>query len=212
MSLVWFKGPDRGNETNTEYDEIVRALIKEKTGLEMTPAAEETNESLREINVRFPDMEAAQTLTTKVFGSSTSIYFVDVENHFFACINPDSYRAYLTAYHPYIDDWLRVMIYELQDGTLASAYCTSSNANSKNYEDFNIGHYFYLDDQTCDTLLIVPAFFHNNYKSRTTVCNIKNMYINYTRRFMPGQKIIDNSGNVFVTLGEYLLYYNGKNK
>ena len=209
MSLVWFKGPDRGDETAYEYDESVRALIKEKTGLEMTA---ETGDNLREVNVRFPDMEAAQTLTTKVFGSSTSIYFVDVENHFFACINPDSYRSYLTAYHPYIDDWIRAMIYELQDGTLTSAYANSVNASASNYDDFNIGRGFCLDDPICDTLLIVPAFFHNYYKSRTTVCNIKNMYINYTRRFIPGQKIIDDSGNVFVTLGEYLLYYNGKNK
>ena len=208
MSLVWFKGPDRGNETDTEYDKIVRALIKEKIGLEMTPAAEETNERLREINVRFPDMEAAQTLKIKVFSSHTSIYFVDVENHFFACINPNAYESYITSYHPYIDSWLQAMIYELQDGTLASA--TSSNAN--NYDDFNIGRYFSLDDPTCDTLSIVPVFFSNYIGSRKTICHIKNMYINYVRRFKPGQKIIDDSGNVFVTLGEYFLYYNGKNK
>ena len=209
MSLVWFKGPDRGDKAQYEYDESVRALIKEKTGLEMTA---ETGENLREINVRFPDMEAAQTLTTKVFESSTSIYFVDVENHFFACIDPNSYKTYLNSSYPYIDSWMRAMIYELQDGTLASAYGTNVNANTSNYEDFNIGRYFHLDDPTCDTLLIVPAFFHNYHKSRTTICNIKNMYINYARRFIPGQKIIDNSGNVFVTLGDYLLYYNGKNK
>ena len=209
MSLVWFKGPDKGNENQREYDESVRALIKEKTGLEMTA---ETGDNLREVNVRFPDMEAAQTLKTKVFKSYTSIYFVDVENHFFACIDPDSYEAYLNSSYPYIDSWICAMIYELQDGTLASAYGDNDNAHTSNYEDFNIGRYYHLDDQTCDTLLIVPAFFYNYYKSRNTLCNIKNMYINYTRRFMPGQKIIDNSGNVFVTLGEYLLYYNGKNK
>ena len=208
MSLVWFKGPDRGEETDAEYDEIVRALIKEKTGLEMTPAAEETNGSLREINVRFPDMEAAQTLKTRVFSSHTSIYFVDVENHFFACIDPNSYQSYITAYHPYIDTWLKAMIYELQDGTLASA----TRSNASNYEDFNIGEYFHVDDPTCDTLLIVPVFFSNYIGSSNRMCHIKNMYINYVRRFKPGQKIIDNSGNVFVTLGEYFLYYNGKNK
>ena len=208
MSLVWFKGPGRDNETNTEYDEIVRALIKEKTGLEMTLAAEETNESSREINVRFPDMEAAQTVTAKVLSSHTSIYFVDVENHFFACIDPSSYEYYITSYHPYIDTWLQAMIYELEDGTLASA----TRSNVSNYEDFNIGEYFHLDDPTCDTLSIVPVFFSNYIGSRKTVCHIKNMYINYVRRFKPGQKIIDNSGNVFVTLGEYFLYYNGKNK
>lgn len=209
MSLVWFKGPDKGDGTQYEYDESVRALIKEKTGLEMTA---ETGDNLREVNVRFPDMEAAQTLTTKVFDRSTSIYFVDVENHFFACMDPGGYEYYLNASYPYVDEWIRAMIYELQDGTLASAYGTNVNASKYNYEGFNIGRYFNLDDQTCDTLLIVPAFFYNYYKSRNTICNIKNMYINYTRRFMPGQKIIDNSGNVFVTLGEYLLYYNGKNK
>ena len=206
MSLVWFKGPDKGDETQYEYDESVRALIKEKTGLEMT--SEETDESLRKLNVRFPDMEAAQTVNTKVFSSHTSIYFVDVENHFFACISPGSYESYITSYHPYIDTWLQAMIYELEDGTLASA--TRSNAST--YEDFNIGRYFYLDDPTCDTLSIVPVFFSNTIRSRNRICHIKNMYINYTRRFMPGQKIIDDSGNVFVTLGEYLLYYNGKNK
>ena len=209
MSLVWFKGPDKGDETQYEYDEKVRALIKEKTGLEMTA---ETGDNLREVNVRFPDMEVAQTLKTKVFSSYTSIYFVDVENHFFACINPDGYKSYLYSSEKYIDEWIRAMIYELPDGTLASAFYDSVNDYIYYYRVFNIGSSFDLDDPTCDTLSIVPVFFSNYIESGKTICNIKNMYINYVRRFEPGQKIIDNNGNVFVTLGDYFLYYNGKNK
>ena len=67
-----------------------------------------------------------------------------------------------------------------------------------------------MSDETIESLTIVPAFwmcYGDTYGSF-----IKNMYVNYVRKFKPGQKIIDNSGNVFITLGDYLLYYNGKNK
>ena len=37
---------------------------------------------------------------------------------------------------------------------------------------------------------------------------LKNIYINYERRFVAGLKFIDQNGNEFFTLGGYLLYKN----
>ena len=65
------------------------------------------------------------------------------------------------------------------------------------------------NDQSKQTIKILPAFCHCQYKNETTGF-LKNIYINYERSFPTGLKFIDKSGNEFITLGSYLLFYNGK--
>ena len=65
------------------------------------------------------------------------------------------------------------------------------------------------NDQSKQTIKILPAFCNCPYK-KTTTGFLKNIYINYERAFQAGLKFIDKSGNEFITLGSYLLFYNGK--
>ena len=65
------------------------------------------------------------------------------------------------------------------------------------------------NDQSKQTIKILPAFcFCRNINETTGF--LKNIYINYERAFPTGLKFIDKSGNEFITLGSYLLFYNGK--
>lgn len=65
------------------------------------------------------------------------------------------------------------------------------------------------NDQSKQTIKILPAFCYCPYL-KTTTGFLKNIYINYERAFPTGLKFIDKSGNEFITLGSYLLFYNGK--
>ena len=63
---------------------------------------------------------------------------------------------------------------------------------------------------TSNSITLVPAFFY--YYNSEYKGFIKNMYIEYERPFQGGLKFIDQNRNEFITLGGYLLYYNGKHK
>ena len=65
------------------------------------------------------------------------------------------------------------------------------------------------NDQSKQTIKILPAFCYC-LTTNTTTGFLKNIYINYERAFPTGLKFIDKSGNEFITLGSYLLFYNGK--
>ena len=78
------------------------------------------------------------------------------------------------------------------------------------YSVFNINS-IVKNDQSKQTIKILPAFCLSSYKNIKTGF-LKNIYINYERAFTTGLKFIDKSGNEFITLGSYLLYYNGKHK
>lgn len=65
------------------------------------------------------------------------------------------------------------------------------------------------NDQSKQTIKILPAFCYCQH-TKTTTGFLKNIYINYERAFPTGLKFIDKSGNEFITLGSYLLFYNGK--
>ena len=76
------------------------------------------------------------------------------------------------------------------------------------YGVFNINS-IVKNDQSKQTIKILPAFCYCPHK-KTTTGFLKNIYINYERAFPTGLKFIDKSGNEFITLGSYLLCYNGK--
>ena len=76
------------------------------------------------------------------------------------------------------------------------------------YGVFNINS-IVKNDQSKQTIKILPAFCLCSYKNTKTGF-LKNIYINYERSFPTGLKFIDKSGNEFITLGSYLLFYNGK--
>lgn len=236
MSLVRFRIPADTNGQNSNYSNVKTnqkafELIKEKTGLELTLTSETHNDwtyyenngisrtSEYKVDFKFPDMETAQMckigLITDLFSddSKMPICFVDVENHFFAIISPywymshDSNKGYQGDNH-HVRNFIFAMVYEGSDGSLKSGVPRSYSTYFFNH--VNISRWNDMSDETIESLTIVPVFWTCSENTRSD--RIKNMYVNYDRKFKPGQKIIDNSGNVFVTFGDYLLYYNGKNK
>lgn len=76
------------------------------------------------------------------------------------------------------------------------------------YKVFNTPYSSVPFSGTSNSITLAPAFFYySDYKGF-----IKNMYIEYERPFQGGLKFVDQNGNEFITLGGYLLYYNGKHK
>ena len=75
------------------------------------------------------------------------------------------------------------------------------------YDAFNIP-YRTNNKQTAQTIKILPAYVYDGDTSGYS----KNLYINYDRAFDTGLKFVDQNNNEFITLGGYLLYYNGKHK
>ena len=235
MSLVWFRIPADTDGYNESYrkaytNQKAFKLIKEKTGLELALTSDTHNDwsyyqnngishtSEYKVDFKFPDMETAQScvigLIDDLFSvdSRMPICFVDVESHFFAIISPywymshESGRGYQS--NGCVNDFIYSMVYEGSDGSLKSG--VTMRYSTDFHDHVNISTYNSMSDETIESLTIVPAFwitYPDKYDSF-----IKNMYVNYVRKFKPGQKIIDDSGNVFITLGDYLLYYNGKNK
>lgn len=184
MSLVWFSSAQEDSDTI--------ALIEEKTGVVITRDLYNGR-----VEIKFPDTEDIE-ITCKQMSSPMGICFVDVENHFFAYGVPND-RAH--SFNEAIPDWMYAMVYEI-DGIIYnipadSVYTTCDAFNAPKKTNANTSK---------DSFRIYPVYSIFGYGV------IKNLFINYDRFFDPGQKIIDDSGNVFVTLGGYLLYYNGKNK
>ena len=187
MSLVYFNGAD--NETHTIE------LIKEKTGLELIYGS--GTSGFYSCQVKFPDMADYVNLDTmkKPTGGTSSLCFVDVENHFFAYVVPLSDTKYYNPEHA-IDEWLFILIHE-KNGKLVSeirgklmvmnSYC-------------NIPEY--VSDTLKEQITLVPLYMSLGRSF------VKNAYINYERKFQPGLKFIDQNNNEFITLGGYLLYKN----
>ena len=235
MSLVRFRisaYTDGGSSSYNIAQTNINAfkLIKEKTGLELTLTSDTHNDwgyymnnsisntGEYKVDFKFPDMETAQMceigLITDLFSddSKMPICFVDVENHVFAIISPywymsdDRDKGYQFQHD--VNEFIISMVYEGSDGSLKSGITRRYATNL--HDHANICAYTNASDETIESLTIVPVFWTTYPDCYGSF--IKNMYVNYVRKFKPGQKIIDNSGNVFITLGDYLLYYNGKNK
>ena len=95
------------------------------------------------------------------------------------------------------------------NGTLINLKIVSGY-NTYGYHLFNIPYNTRHFSGTSNSITLVPAFFYNNDDNNKGF--IKNMYIEYERSFQGGLKFIDQNRNEFITLGGYLLYYNGKHK
>ena len=188
MSLVYFNGLNSDTETI--------ALIKEKTGLELTYVGG-GDYNIYECQVKFPDMENYETLyMDKPSVLEPGLCFVDVENHFFAWVNPqtnmDNYKPVNT-----LKVWLGILIHE-KDGKLVSDVSSTSSYSMSGW--CNIPDY--VEDIIKGQITLVPLY------SQDGKSFVKNVYINYERMFQPGLKFVDENGNEFITLGGYLLYKN----
>ena len=190
MSLVWFSG--KGTGADGEGDSKTLALIEEKTGVVIK------RDTYRAGTIKFPDMPE-ERISCYEMDEPMGVCFVDVENHFFAHALPHEDAK---TFDKALGSWMYAMVYEI-NGEIWDIDVDNSR--------IRICDLFNVPSQTCpntskDSFCIIPAYSTTGYGF------IKNLFVNYDRFFNPGQKIIDDSGNVFITLGGYFLYYNGKNK
>ena len=192
MSLVYFNGLNSSTKTI--------ALIKEKTGLELTYVGE-GNYNIYECQVKFPDMKNYETLyMDKPSVLEPGLCFVDVENHFFAWVIP---KKDMGLYEPSkaLNKWLYILIHE-KDGKLVNDIPSISGYSMSylcNIPDT-------VENIIKEQITLVPLYTQGGKSF------VKNTYINYERMFQPGLKFVDQNNNEFITLGGFLLYYNGKHK
>ena len=206
MSLVFFK--NTAKDVSGTWN-----LIKEKTEVEITPVSGSEGHGSYKANVRFPDMEQSVELPLKNIYDGSYIYkwliFVDIENHFLAIIEPLDNTS---NYHPSYDSttlnyeqWIRAIIFEnITVGELCS-FSTNDSRYSQQ-EVFNIARF--ADKTIREKIIVYPMYFARSNKEGYA----KNMFLNCERMFEPGLRFIDENNNEFITLGGYLLYYNGKHK
>ena len=179
------------------------ALIKEKTGLEITPPPEGDQSSYK---MRFPDMENAKNVYIYNGFDKTGIMFIDANNHFLAYAVGDGVSdigTFSNMYRNFIFD------YNGELGNMcAISYTNWSATNTSLDSSYDIAE----NDSTKQDITLVPLRVYGSYRNDANTGGagittfVKNCYVNYERRFQRGLKFIDQNGNKFVTLGGYLLY------
>lgn len=195
------------SELSSDLSALI-ALIKEKTGLEITPPPEGDRNSYK---MRFPDMENAKNVYIYNGFDQTGIMFIDANNHFLAYAVGDGVSDIGT-----FSDMYRNFIFDY-NGELGNM-CTISYTNwDATNTSLDASYDIAENDSTKQDITLVPLRVYGSYNNDNNTdvvitTFVKNVYVNYERRFQPGLKFIDQNGNEFITLGGYLLYYNGKHK
>lgn len=147
-------------------------------------------------DVEFPDgVRLRPASSVEKISSDYNHAFIDVDNHLFIYDknNIDNSNHTATTYTTY-----GVFISDTTDGRIISLPSVQ-----KSYTQlFNIPE-SPKQNATKQSIKILPCYFgySNDYSGF-----LKNIYINYERRFVAGLKFVDQNGNRFVTLGSYLLY------
>ena len=147
-------------------------------------------------SVQFPD--GVSIVPSSSSRGTDSIYnhaFVDVDNHLFIYdrTNIDESNIPPTTYPKY-----DAFISDTTDGRTISLPTVAYSYGQL----FNIPDYA-NQDASKQSIAIFPCYY--GYSGDCSGF-LKNIYINYERRFVAGLKFIDQNGNRFVTLGGYLLY------
>ena len=188
------------NDANSEGEII--ATIKQRTGVELEATGQESYE-VRPYNVRFPDMETAQSVKLGYITSSGT-FFIDVDNHFL-CYSINSG----TENYDYVDDLYRILLFDFNGKLVNVCY----SRDPRWFETLNVAdrdqNYYAENDFSKSNITLCPLRVraYNDLNGAGTVkAFVKNCYVNYERQFQRNLKFIDQNGNRFVTLGGYLLY------
>ena len=186
------------NRSNIDESELL-AIIKQKTGLELTASGSADNFGLTPFNVRFPDMAESQGVGIYKFTES-GILFIDADNHFLCYSIENGLSSY-----SYVEDLYRALVFD-SNGKLANVCYT--NRREFYYTMTAYGGYAENDNSKSNiTLCPLRVYTRNNLNGANNVyAFVKNCYVNYERKFQRNLKFIDQNGNKFVTLGGYLLY------
>ena len=179
--------------------------IENKTGVKI--------ESTRNSDFRYSTITAITFTdgTQITYSSKQSVYdddeksvIIDDKNHLFVLVRNSTAASMSTmSINSDIRDSYNIFIADVEE-TACDIIYVGNYAN----KIFNLPEYA-QNIQSRQSFKIVPAFCHisgpiDRYGF------MKNIYINYTREFSFGLKFVDENNNEWITLGGYLLYYNGK--
>ena len=186
------------NRSNINESELL-AIIKQRTGLELTASGPRDNYGKIPFNVRFPDMEESQGVDIYEFTDS-GIFFIDANNHFLCY----SIASGLDSYS-YVNNLYSALVFD-SNGKLANVCYT--HQREFYYTMTAYGGYAENNNSKSNiTLCPLRVYTKNNLNGANNVyAFVKNCYVNYERKFQRNLKFIDQNGNKFVTLGGYLLY------
>ena len=190
------------NDANS-ISEII-ATIKQRTGLELE-ALDSGSAGIQKFSMRFPDMETAQSIGLEYLNDS-GIFFIDANNHFLCY----SIASGLDSYS-YVNDLYKALVFD-SNGKLANVCYTTRR---EFYYTMTAYGGYAEDNNSKSNITLCPlrVYANNNLNGANNVyAFVKNCYVNYERKFQRNLKFIDQNGNEFITLGGYLLYYNGKHK
>lgn len=183
------------NTANCSESELL-TTIKQRTGLELE-ALDSGSYGIQKFNMRFPDMETAQSVNLEYL-NSTGTFFIDADNHFLCYSIASGMGSY-----SYVDDLYKVLVFDC-NGKLCNV-CYSDDQNWGN--TMNVMSYYAEDDSSKSKITLCPLrVVAGNMVSNSVKGFVKKCYVNYERKFQKGLKLIDGNGNKFVTLGGYLLY------
>ena len=191
------------NDANSESELL--ATIKQRTGLEME-ALDSGSAGIKTFSMRFPDMETAQSIGLGYLNKNGT-FFIDADNHFLCYSIASGMENY-----SYVDGLYKNFVFDFNGKLVNICYST----NRAWYAVMNAGSGDYAENDSSKsniTLCPLRAYAENSLNGANSVrAFIKNCYVNYERQFQRNLKFIDQNRNEFVTLGGYLLYYNGKHK
>lgn len=189
------------NESITDFF----SRIKTETGAIVTCNLDSDGSAFAIPKITFSDGSYVDHGNTLISGASAStdwVVLIDDSNHFFMLTY--AYKMYQgggVSISSTVGSYWDIMIVDI-DGAPDNIPETREW-----YLGFNIPYSAY-NNYAAQTIKILPAYVYAYNRKGYS----KNLYINYDRAFDTGLKFIDQNGNEFITLGGYLLYYNGKHK
>lgn len=173
--------------------------IESKTGIKIESTRDSNDTYSIITKITFTDGNYISMETEGYYDSTEWTVFIDDYTHLFIFTNNNliqnssafDINSRMTQLHA-------IFIVDIE-GRICNIICSQSF-----YATFNITNHA-KDDISKQSIKITPAFCYYGYGG-SSYGFLKNVYINYERRFDAGLKFIDQNGNRFVTLGSYLLY------
>ena len=202
MSLVIL-----GNASDVKLTDFF-SEIENKTGVKIESTRDSSGTSSHITSITFTDgAQITYSSDVDLQDSTSRTVIIDDKNHLFVSTS-DSTSASMSNMN--INSNIRSS-YDVFIADVEETACDIIYVGSYVNKVFNLPEYA-QNIQSCQSFKIVPAFCYIDSSPIDSYGSMKNIYINYTREFSFGLKFIDQNGNEFITLGGYLLYYNGKHK
>ena len=196
MSLVIL-----GNASDVKLTDFF-SEIENKTGVKIESTLSSDDRYVRITKITFTDgAQITYSNSSEIYIYASELVIIDDKNHLFVLTNNSTGASMSNMdINSNIRNSYDVFIADVEETT-----CNIIYVGSYINDVFNLPESA-QNIQSSQSFKIVPAFCYVDTSPNDTYGFMKNMYINYTRKFSFGLKFVDQNGNRFVTLGGYLLY------